>query len=125
MSTTSQPQVSTLESIIAELVIATIAQRPELASRLDRAAVIATTVNAITPHGARGYLVQSQCARNTVYVADGPRCGCPDSQQRSRLCKHALAVGLFRAALRIRNERQRATDYGYVLTAKGEAACVA
>src|SRR4051812_36920934 len=119
MTTTLPAELTT---IIADLVQATIAQRPELQARLERAAVIATTPLAITPHGARSYLVISSCDPNVAYVVDGPRCGCPDHQQRARLCKHSLAVGLFRAAHRIRNERQRARDYGYVLTAKGEAA---
>jgi hypothetical protein len=122
MSNPSTPALSVAE-VIAELVAAASARRPELASRLARAAQIALTDSAIHA-GSAGVAVHCLADWAVVYHVNGARCTCPDSQYRAVLCKHALAVGLLSVATRQRHAQQRARDFGerWELTEAGELA---
>ncbi len=84
-------QVETVKAIIQEVT----GKRPELATRLEKAAQILST-RAVRRIGAGLYQVESQSRPGTMHLVTlGPReCDCPDFQHRApaQFCKHVLSV---------------------------------
>lgn len=84
-------------------------RRPELTSRLERAAFI-VTMRTITRHGPDYWEVESDTESDRSYWVYGQKCSCPDhARAPGGLCKHRLACGIVqiteRDAERRRNER--------------------
>lgn len=122
MSTPFSAQSTTdLEAIVRRLVTRTTRERPELADRLQRAQrIVLRDDAAIVLYADGGASVRSECRQGAAYQVDGPRCTCPDSEHRQRLCKHVLAVGLLKRALREqRDEQARRVSYGQAYQAPG------
>lgn len=69
------------------------ANRPDLASRLERALVIVLFRAPRPLPGGEHYEVESVDGGRT-YVASRGSCTCPDAVHRQSLCKHQLAIGL-------------------------------
>jgi hypothetical protein len=91
-------------------------RRPELTSRLERAAFI-VTMRTITRHGPDYWEVESDTEHGRAYWVNGLYCSCPDFPRApSGLCKHKCAVGLIKVNERDRNaenerrERERISD---------------
>ena len=119
------PTISVAE-VIADLVAQTLPQcAPALARRLERAAIIVQTPNALHA-GSSGVAVHCLTDWATVHLVDEAQhtCTCPDFTNRGGRCKHQLAVDLLSRATAERNRRQRAMDFGerWELTEAGAAA---
>lgn len=87
-------------------------RRPELTSRLERAAFI-VMLRQIERRGPDEWLVESDTERGKFYVVSGIFCSCYDhSRAPSGLCKHRLAVGTIQIAERDAkaSHRERVSD---------------
>jgi hypothetical protein len=82
-------------------------RRPELTSRLERAAFI-VTMRQITRHGPDYWEVESDTEHGRAYWVLGMNCSCPDhARAPGGLCKHRLAVGVLQITERDRQARIR------------------
>ncbi len=113
-----QPQHTILASPAPSISIATLREvlakgqvaHPELAARMERAAVI-VALRSIAPAVAAenagiGYWCEASDGSREYWVTldprgyRGDRCSCPDYQQRGGPCKHSIAVRLLQACER-------------------------
>jgi hypothetical protein len=108
-------------TIVERLVTRATRQRPELADRLVRAQrIVLREDTPIVLFAAGDASVRSECRDGAAYQVAGARCTCPDAEHRGRLCKHALAVGLYKRAIRAqRDEQARRRSYGTAYEAPG------
>lgn len=116
-----QDTTAEIAPFVERLVVRATRERPELADRLLRAQrIVLRPDQPIVLFADGGASVRSDCRQGAAYQVDGPRCTCPDSTHRQRLCKHALAVGLLKRALReLRDEQARQASYGTAYQAPG------
>jgi hypothetical protein len=147
MATSTQAQPSTPDvslAMVRELIDQAAARRPDLRTRLEKAALI-VLVRRIE-RGARGWWVESEAEPGKEYwvlrlSCDGSwQCTCKDWERRRDLCKHILSVRLLEACQRRAVQERRAlgrhvrpapacappegadAPIPYVLTPAGEAA---
>lgn len=84
-------------------------RRPELASRIEKAALIAL-FRRVEPHEDGAYLVESDTTPGKFYRVNGA-CECPDyAKAPDSWCKHRIALGLLHKCARKEQERRFADD---------------
>lgn len=114
----SATPVLTITDALTEVLGMAVAEHPELASRLSKAAhvVDANMERHIFPNNPEtgDYFVESATTEHNFYsvnIVTGA-CTCKAAQYYPGPCCHVLAVRLLKAASYLRNAKQRALDYG-------------
>jgi hypothetical protein len=108
-------------AIVHRIVTRAARAHPSFAARLERAERVVLRPNQpVVLYTDGSASVRSECDPRAAYQVVGDACSCPDAEHRERICKHALASGLYRRAMKeLRDEQQRQRDYGTTYVAPG------